>query len=71
MENWDDALADFGKSIALDPSNPKSFNNRGYCNLQRGQPELALKDFNEAIRPNPDYELAKKGRDEAEAELKK
>ncbi len=52
--DYTNAAQYFEKAIALDATDPKSFNNLGNCYDRTGRPELAIKQFYKAleIRPN-------------------
>lgn len=54
----DDALADYGEAIRLDPTNAAAFYNRGLLQGNHGRPDEALADYNEAIRLDPTYAKA-------------
>ena len=55
-EDYDEALNEFTKSIALE-QHPFHYNNRGLAYYHIGQNELAQKDFDEAIKKQPDDPL--------------
>jgi protein O-mannosyl-transferase len=54
---WDNALADFAKAIAIDPKYPVSYTNRGIVYGNLGQPEMAIADFTRAIEIDKKYSL--------------
>jgi len=55
---WKDGLTLFSRTLAVTKKNATAFNNRG-CEYGRlGQNDLALKDFDEAIRLKRGYDLA-------------
>lgn len=52
---WDLALADFNKSIALNPKYPNSYSNRGSVNIYLGKFQESLADNEKAISINPNF----------------
>ena len=50
--NYEKALRDFNRSIAMNPQPSLYYNNRGFFFLTHQKLDLALKDFSEAIRRN-------------------
>lgn len=60
----DDALADFNKSIELDPKRHLAYHNRAYILVSRGELEEAFEDLNEAIRISPRFVKALRNRGE-------
>jgi tetratricopeptide (TPR) repeat protein len=48
-----EALAAFGKALALDPNDPKALNNRGAALLALGQTRPAQADFERALKKDP------------------
>jgi tetratricopeptide (TPR) repeat protein len=49
----DEALADFGKALAMQPKDPVSLLQRAEISLGRGDVQAAKRDLNEAIRVEP------------------
>ncbi|MEO7910252.1 MAG: tetratricopeptide repeat protein [Roseiflexaceae bacterium] len=56
------AIADYDKAIALDPSNPRAFNNRALAYVALGQLDPALADYAAAIKLDPGYVRAYENR---------
>ena len=54
----DHAMADFNKSIRVDPTYPSAYNNRGIAWYRRGDLNRAIADYDQAIRLDPKYEYA-------------
>jgi tetratricopeptide (TPR) repeat protein len=50
-----EAIADYDRSLALDPTNARAFNNRALAHAALGQPDLALADYAAAIKLDPGY----------------
>jgi len=48
-----DALAQFGRALALDPRSASAFNNRGAALLALGQRDAARQDFERALKLDP------------------
>jgi len=57
-EQYDKALADFNKAIAVDGTNYRAYNNRGVTFFGTGLTDKSLEDFNKAISINPNYDKA-------------
>ncbi len=55
MRNINGAIQDYTVLIGLDPKNLNALNNRGLARVSQGQYELAIKDFTEAIKANPNF----------------
>jgi tetratricopeptide (TPR) repeat protein len=51
---FEKAIADFSRSIELDPSDSYCYMWRGFAYHRTGQFPLAIRDYNEAKRLNPD-----------------
>jgi len=76
---YEQALADFAKSIELNPDYAPVYNNRGNVHMAMGETEKAIEDFSRAISLAPAYGaafnnrgnayLALGARDKAEADL--
>jgi tetratricopeptide (TPR) repeat protein len=47
------ALIEFGRALALDPSNAAALNNRGAALLAMGQTQAAIEDFQRALARDP------------------
>ena len=55
---YDQAIADYTKSIEIDPKHPNihyAYNNRGLAYMHKGQDDQAIADYNFAIELNPKY----------------
>ncbi len=52
---YDLALSDFNKAIALEPGHAEPYNNRGVIFDKLGDTELAITDYNKAIDLDPHY----------------
>ena len=63
IENYEIAITDFNKAIALDPFNADAFYGRGnaYTNLQHYQE--ALRDYKKALSINPNLKSAQENID--------
>ena len=53
MENYDKALVVFDRALQLNPKYAECLCNMALCHKRNGQPEKALKLFNEAILLSP------------------
>jgi tetratricopeptide (TPR) repeat protein len=60
--NCTQAIADYTKSIELDPNYPQSYNNRAYTAMRMQHYQSALSDLDQAISLNPNYSNALKNR---------
>jgi tetratricopeptide (TPR) repeat protein len=49
------AIADFDRAIALDATDPENYHERGNAYLQNLRPLLALSDFDQALKLKPDH----------------
>ncbi|MBO7237840.1 MAG: tetratricopeptide repeat protein, partial [Elusimicrobiaceae bacterium] len=63
LAKWDEALADYNKTIELSPQWPIAYNNRGYVYLKQGKYAQAKADFETALKlddslPTPYINLA-------------
>ena len=58
MKQFNRALADYDRALALDPNLADAYNNRGILHLARGDVEAAQADFSAAIAINPAHALA-------------
>jgi tetratricopeptide (TPR) repeat protein len=55
---WDDALRQLNRCMALNPSNPKTHGNAGICLAKLGRKQDALDALDKAIEIDPGYEPA-------------
>jgi tetratricopeptide (TPR) repeat protein len=60
--NYDRALDDFNRGIALDATHPFLFANRGNTHRRRGAFAAALADYSAAIQLDPEFPAAYAGR---------
>lgn len=58
LGKFDLAMADFNKSIEVDPNYAESYNSRGQMHGMSGNTEAALQDFKRAIELNPRFDEA-------------
>lgn len=65
----DAAAADFDKSLALDPSNPRAWYDRGTIRLKKGGYKHAIECFTKAIELDPNFAPAWENRAVAERKL--
>jgi len=66
---FDAAIADFTKAIAIDSKYPVSYANRGIVYGNLGEPENAIADFTKAIALDPNYRLVFHNRGVAYGEI--
>jgi Flp pilus assembly protein TadD len=52
----DEAYAELGRAVALEPANPEAYHNRGVILEKRGDPKAAAREYRTALRYSPDYE---------------
>ena len=63
MNNPREAVASYTKAIELSPKNPEVYFARGKAYNSQAMYEMALSDFEEAIRLDPSGEIYKRSRD--------
>ncbi len=54
LKHFDEAIAAYSRAIELKPKNAGYYNDRGVAYGEKGDPELAINDFNTSIQYNPD-----------------
>ena len=52
------AVADYNKSMRIDPTYPAAYSNRGNVWFHKGEFDRAIADYNQAIKLNPKYAVA-------------
>ncbi|MCL4876614.1 MAG: tetratricopeptide repeat protein [Anaerolineae bacterium] len=70
-DNYQGAIADCNEAIHLNPQYTDAYTGRGYAWENLGDYEKALADYEAALRIKPDYELARKNRDDLLKKMKK
>jgi tetratricopeptide (TPR) repeat protein len=68
-KNYARAIADFSKTIQINPQDAEAFNERGIAYHHENQDGLAIADYDEAIRLRPQYAGAFVNRSVAEIAL--
>ena len=58
LENYEDAISDYTRSIRIDPDYAAAYINRGAAYDKLENYENAIADYTRALRINPDYALA-------------
>ena len=66
-KRYDEAIADFTRTIALDPKDHSYYTLRGYAYELKGQRDQAIADYRRAVKLNPKGSASAKA---AEAKLK-
>jgi tetratricopeptide (TPR) repeat protein len=56
LGRYDESLAQLGIAIALDALNPEAYHNRGVIYERQGKPDEAVKEYETALRYNPQYD---------------
>ena len=67
VRKYDDAIADYDRAIALDPSYAMAYNNRGFAKLNKGDYDGAIDDCSRAIAIDPNNAAAYNNRGTAKA----
>ncbi len=52
---YEEAIIEYFKSLTMDPSNAKTYNNLGYCYKMLNQASKAISYFEKALEINPNY----------------
>ncbi|GAT63553.1 tetratricopeptide repeat protein [Paludibacter jiangxiensis] len=55
QEKYDGAIADYSKTIAINPNLAAAYNNRGLSLYNKGEYEKAIADYDKAIQLNSEY----------------
>ena len=66
--DYDGAIADFDRAIAINPNYAEAYYNRGLVKAEQGDYDGAIADYDRAIAINPNYAVAYCGRGVAKAE---
>ncbi len=69
QKQYEEAIADFDRAIALDPLNDLAFLGRGRVKYDMGDFEGAIADFSETIRIDPEYPIAYNNRGAARRDV--
>jgi tetratricopeptide (TPR) repeat protein len=56
LGRYDESLVQLGLAIELDPLNPEAYHNRGVIYERQSKPQEALKEYETALRYNPQYD---------------
>jgi tetratricopeptide (TPR) repeat protein len=59
LGRYDDAMRQLEEAIKLEPLNPEPYHNRGVIHEKRGEREAAIREYQTAVRYNPQYEPSK------------
>jgi predicted AlkP superfamily phosphohydrolase/phosphomutase/Flp pilus assembly protein TadD len=60
LDRLDESLEQLNRAIELDPLNPEAYHNRGVIYERRGDREAAIKEYETALRYNPQYEPSRR-----------
>ena len=69
LDRYDEAIADYNRSIELNPDMGGTYNRRGYAYRGKRDWEAALKDLNRAVEMLPDFAEARYSRGRVHFEL--
>ncbi|MBT9438251.1 MAG: tetratricopeptide repeat protein, partial [Desulfobacterales bacterium] len=69
LNQYERAIEDYNKAIALDPNNAEAYNNRGVAYAFLNQYERAIADYNKAIALDPNFAMAYDNREIARSKL--
>ncbi|HEX4043523.1 MAG TPA: tetratricopeptide repeat protein, partial [Xanthobacteraceae bacterium] len=58
QRNYDRAIADYDRAIALNPGFYLAYNNRGAAYDEKGNLDHAIADYEQALRINPEFDKA-------------
>ena len=50
---YDAAIADYDRAVALEPNSADRYRSRGYAHIKRGDVDLAIADYTKAIELSP------------------
>ena len=56
---YDQAISEYNRAIAINPRYAKAYSNRGAAYMDKGQHDRAISDFTKAIEINPKLALAR------------
>jgi tetratricopeptide (TPR) repeat protein len=59
MGRYDEALVQLDAAIKLQPLNPEAYHNRAVIHQRKGDTQAAIRDYEAALRYNPDYQPAR------------
>jgi len=69
LGKYDEALEQLTRAIALEPLNVEAYHNRAVIHERRGETAAAIKDYQTAVRYNPQYEPSLKALARLNAQL--
>jgi Flp pilus assembly protein TadD len=69
LARYDEALEQLTRAIALEPLNVEAYHNRAVIHERRGETAAAIKDYQTAVRYNPQYEPSLKALARLNAQL--
>jgi tetratricopeptide (TPR) repeat protein len=69
LGKYDEALEQLTRAIALEPLNVEAYHNRAVIHERRGETAAAIKDYQTAVRYNPQYEPSVKALARLNAQL--
>jgi tetratricopeptide (TPR) repeat protein len=69
LARYDEALEQLTRAIALEPLNVEAYHNRAVIHERRGESAAAIKDYQTAVRYNPQYEPSLKALARLNAQL--
>jgi tetratricopeptide (TPR) repeat protein len=61
MGRYDEALVQLDSAIRLQPLNPEAYHNRAVIHERKGDTAAAIRDYETALRYNPQYQPAREG----------
>ncbi len=69
LKRWPEAIEAYSRCIELGRHPAQAYNNRGICHKRLGETAAAIADFEEALKKDPAYDLARSNLADARAKL--